>query len=232
VIVRSIALGAIAAVLLCGAANAAQFVVVEARGIGMKPGTVLDPSKPLSLKQGQHVTLISDSGVTLKLDGPYEKAPSVDGGKGVDLASTLRGLVTERQARLTEVGTTRGKNAVKLPDAWVLDSSHGGTVCLLEGQAPVFWRPDSGPAIHFAVMPADRSWRADATWPAGTNRIAVSTPVVLHGDAAYFLSYNGTEQAITISTIPASLPNDRMRAAWMAEKGCEAQAEALVRSGS
>jgi hypothetical protein len=220
---------ALSAALFVGAAHAAQYVVVESRGVAMKPGTILDPSKPLSLKQGQHVTLISDSGVTLKLDGPFDRAPSVESGKGVDLASTLKGLVTERQARLTEVGTTRGKATVKLPDPWLLDSSHGGNACVLEGQAPVFWRPDDSSAIQFAIMPADRSWKAEATWPAGVDRLAVATPVVVHGDAAYFVAYNGTEQAITIDTIPAALPNDKMRAAWMAEKGCEAQAEALLR---
>lgn len=219
---------ALSSALLAGAAHAAQYVVVESRGVAMKPGTVLDPAKPLTLKQGQHVTLISDTGVTLKLDGPFDRAPSVESGKGVDLASTLKGLVTERQARLSEVGTTRGKQGVTLPDPWLLDSSRGGNACLLEGQAPVFWRPDDSGAIKFAVMPADRSWKAEATWPAGVDRLAVSTPIV-HGDAAYFISYNGTEAAMTIDTIPASLPNDDMRAAWMAEKGCEAQAEALLR---
>ena len=221
---------AFSSALLAGAAHAAQYVVVEARGVAMKPGTVLDPSKPLSLKQGQHVTLISDSGVTLKLDGPFDRAPSVENSKGVDLASTLKGLVTERQARLTEVGTTRGKAGVTLPDPWLLDSSSGGNACLLEGQAPVFWRPDASGAIDFAIMPADRSWKAEATWPSGVDRLAVATPIVIRGDAAYFVSYNGTEVAITIDTIPAALPNDKMRAAWMAEKGCEAQAEALLRS--
>ena len=73
---RAIFLGLIA-VLACGAADAAQLVVVEARGIALKPGAVVDSSKALVLKQGQHVTLISDSGATLSLDGPYDKAPAV-----------------------------------------------------------------------------------------------------------------------------------------------------------
>jgi hypothetical protein len=220
---------ALSSALAASAAHAAQYVVVESRGVALKPGTVLDPSKPLSLKQGQHVTLISDTGVTLKLDGPFDRAPSVESGKGVDLGSTLKGLVTEREARLTEVGTTRGKQGVTLPDPWLLDSSRGGNACLLEGQAPVFWRPDKSGAIKFAITPADRSWKAEATWPAGVDRLAVSTPIVIRGDAAYFVAYNGTEAAITIDTVPSSLPNDKMRAAWMAEKGCEAQAEALLR---
>ena len=48
--------GAVVALLLtAGAAQAASLVVVEARGIGLKPGTSIDSTKPLVLKQGQHV---------------------------------------------------------------------------------------------------------------------------------------------------------------------------------
>jgi hypothetical protein len=32
-----------------------------------------------------------------------------------------------------------------------------------------------------------------------------------------------------MTTIPGTLTNDYMRAAWMVQKGCEAQAEALLR---
>jgi len=34
---------------------------------------------------------------------------------------------------------------------------------------------------------------------------------------------------VAMNTIPAALGNDEMRAAWMVQKGCEAQAEALLR---
>src|SRR6185437_2966823 len=58
---QALGLSALAALLLTGtAARAENLIVVEARGIGIKPGSSLDSTKPLMLKQGQHVTLISD----------------------------------------------------------------------------------------------------------------------------------------------------------------------------
>jgi len=45
---------------LAQSASAAVLVVAEARGIALKPGATLDSAKPLTLKQGQHVTLIGD----------------------------------------------------------------------------------------------------------------------------------------------------------------------------
>jgi hypothetical protein len=213
------------------AANAAQLIVVEARGIALKPGTPVDSAKPLVLKQGQHVTLISDSGATLNLDGPYDKAPAIGGGQGVTLAATLKGLATEQNARLTEVGTTRGAApAAPLPDAWVIDATRNGSVCLREGQAAVFWRPLDSQYANLVIMPADRSWRAEAGWAAGANRISPPTQVAVHGNAAYFVSMSGVESAISVNTVPAALTNDEMRAAWMARKGCDRQAEALLRT--
>jgi hypothetical protein len=227
---RAILIGTLAA-LVCGAASAAQLVVVEARGIDMKPGTIVDPGKPLVLKQGQHVTLISDSGATLSLDGPYNKPPSVGGGQGITLAATLKGLATEQNARLGEVGTTRGATPLPpLPGPWVIDATHNGSVCLQQGAAPVFWRPLAKDTSDLIIMPADRSWKAEAKWRAGASEVAPPQPVTIHGDAAYFVSLGGVESAITVNTVPSGLASDDMRAAWMVRKGCGRQAEALLRT--
>ena len=211
-------------------ALAVDLVVAEARGIGFKPGTTLDASKPLVLKEGQHVTLIAPNGATLKLDGPYNKAPAADPDQGTSLQTKLAALVTQRQARLGEVGTTRGLASVKLPDPWLLDATHTGSVCLVDGQQPVFWRGDASSEAMLTVMPSDRSWKAKTRWRAGHERLPVSaTDVPLHGNATYFVSIDKNETAMTVKSVPAVLDNNSMRASWMAEKGCEAQAEALLR---
>jgi hypothetical protein len=212
----------------CASAGAAQLVVIEARAIALRPGAVVDDTKPLVLKQGQHVTLLSETGATLKLDGPYDKVPSTDQIERVDIKTVLAALVTQRQARTSEVGTTRGTTVVKLPEPWLIDATHNGNVCLRDGDAVVFWRPSSAKAAAFTVMPDDRSWRAQANWPAGSDQLPASADAPVHGGATYVVSIDGAESAVTVNTLPAVLTNDSMRAAWMAEKGCEAQAEALL----
>jgi hypothetical protein len=221
---------AFAAVLLsCASANAAQFYVSSAQGIGLRPGTALDASKPLVLKQGQHVTLISDTGVTLTLDGPYNKPPAEDKAQGIDVAATLNGLVTQQGRKVA--GVVRGGGSIaNLPGPWLLDASQSGNVCLLEGQEAVFWRPQAASAASFAIMPADRSWKAQAPWPAGTDRLSIAGQASVHGNEAYFVSLNGTESAITVNSVPAVLANGRVRAAWMADKGCQSQAKAMLRT--
>ena len=214
----------------CVAASAADLVVIDARGVALKPGQKVDSTKPLALKEGQHVTLISPTGATIKLDGPYNRAPDADQARGVPVANTLALLVNQRQTRVGEVGTTRGLAPNTLPDPWVLDASRAGTFCLREGQVAVFWRPSATADADLVVVPTDRSWKANAHWSAGSDRIEVEAPAVIRPGATYVVTLNGTESAVKVETVPTSLPNDQVRTAWLAGKGCEAQAEALLRS--
>src|SRR4029077_16246134 len=204
-----------------------SLIVVEARGIGIKPGSSIDSAKPLVLKQGQHVTLITQTGATLSIDGPNKKPPAA-GGQGRSVSTTLAGLTTERNARTGEAGVTRGTKFNALPQAWLVDVSRSVSVCLQKNRHPVFWRPDSSAASSLTVMPSDHSWKSQAVWPAGSATLKVTTDVPVHGGAAYVVKFNGSDYALAVSTVPATLGNDSMRAAWMLQKGCEAQAEALL----
>jgi hypothetical protein len=219
--------------MMASSASAAVLVVAEARGIALKPGATLDSTKPLTLKQGQHVTLISETGATLKLDGPYDRPPVASGGAGgVGLNQTLAALVTQRQARSGEFGVTRGTVLANLPEPWVLDATHSGNVCVLETGTPIFWRPDSKAAVELSVAPVDRSWTAKAQWPTGSDRIAITTDVPMRAGETYVVNFNGSESAVTMVQVPASLTNTEMRAGWMANRRCEQQAQALLKTAS
>jgi hypothetical protein len=228
--IRTILLAGVLTLAATAGAQAAQYIVVEARGVALAVGSVVDPTKPLVLKQGQHLTLISDTGQTIKLDGPFEKAPVA--AQGVQLAAAFGSLVTNQNGRTGEIGTTRGTNVAHLPAPWLIDATRSGTVCLREGDAPVLWRPAASVQADVVVMAADRSWKAEANWPRGMDRLDVKPDMGVHGNASYFISVNGSEQAISVSTVPRALANDQMRAAWMIQKGCNQQAEALMRSAS
>ncbi len=205
-------------------------VVAEARGIGLKPGQMLDTAKPLKLQEGQHVTLISASGATLKLDGPYNGAPDTDRG-GTGIGDKLAALTTQNSVRLNQVGTTRtGEAKDKLPSAWLLNVSHPGAVCLRDGTSAVLWRSNAATAAATVIMPADRSWKLALDWPAGADSLALTADVAIHSGATYFVNLGGSEQAISISTVPAALETDAQRAAWMLERGCTEQAEAVQRA--
>ncbi len=127
--------------------------------------------------------------------------------------------------------TRAGGSVATLPDPWVLDVSRTGTVCLLQGHRPIFWRPTSVRAARLSVMPADRSWKAEATWPAGSNELIPSRDIAIHPNSVFFVALDGGEEAaVSVNFVPKNLDNDAMRVAWLADQGCEAQAEALQRS--
>ena len=90
--------------------------------------------------------------------------------------------------------------------------------------------PSRVDAYPFATLPrfnGDRS--VVIRWPAGTTALEGAADAPVHGGAAYVVKCNGSEYALAMNSVPASLSNDAMRAAWMLQKGCEAQAEALLR---
>jgi len=231
-LIQKFSLALLGCCLLSQSAGAAVLVVAEARGIPLKPGATLDSTKPLTLKQGQHVTLISETGATLKLDGPYDQPPVASGGSaGVGLNQTLAALVTQRQARSGEFGVTRGTVLADLPDPWVLDATHSGNVCVMEKGTPVFWRPDVKTAVPISVAPVDRSWTARAQWPVGESRLTITTDVPMRAGETYVVTFNGNESAVTMVQVPATLTNNEMRAGWMANRRCEQQAQALLKTG-
>jgi hypothetical protein len=220
------------AALLLGttsAATASELIVVEVRGgIGLKQGDVVDDAQPIKLQDGQMVTLVAENGSILTLRGPYDQAPT--GGKGgVDVASALGALTTGKAENVA--GVVRSANAdVRLPSPWLVDVSHAGVACLRSGDQPVLWRASDAGSGTLTMMPSDRSWRAQAPWPAGSPILQAPGNFPIKDGRTYLADFGGKPVAVTLTQIPPKVASPRMQAAWMLEKGCVAQAEALLRT--
>jgi hypothetical protein len=226
-----LALALLAAVLAsAGPAQAAALVVAEARGVALKPGQIIDDAQKLTLLAGQRVTLIAVNGATLRLNGPYDEAPAASNPGAVDWQQALGTLVEAGAPRNGDVGLVRNaSDIVDLPDPWLLEVDRPGNVCWREGATAVFWHPAAANVLPLAITPADRSWRAVASWPGGSDRIAVPGTVPLRDRATYIITLADRQAAVTINAVPTTLSSDEMRAGWLIEKGCLAQARALLR---
>ncbi|HXP95981.1 MAG TPA: hypothetical protein VN809_04665 [Telmatospirillum sp.] len=211
-------------------ASAADLVVVEARGVPLRPGQTIDGSKPLTLLEGQNVVLISSAGKTVKLRGPFDQPPVADTEVATaDLSGALRSMVTAQAARTDKLGVVRGAaSQVVPPEPWLIDVTHIGNRCLPDGAPITLWRPGAGGEMPLVISPSDRSWRARADWPSNVDRMVMPQAVPLRQRASYVVSLGGKEKAITLITIPAAVSTDPMRIAWMNEAGCDAQAQALL----
>lgn len=229
---RAMALLVFAVMLAAAPARAVTLVVAEVRGIDLRPGQSIDGAKPLILKEGQQVTLISTTGRVIKLRGPFDQAPAgEEAGSSADMGAALRTLVTQKLARNEQGGVVRGNAAeVVPPEPWLVDVTHAGNRCLPEEAPLVFWRPDGAAAASLVVTPTDRSWLARADWVAGSDRLTIPRTLPVASRSTYVVKLAAKENAITLITIPAVVDSVVMRAAWMSEAGCDAQALALLRS--
>jgi hypothetical protein len=227
--------GAVALVLsflgMPSAAPAADLVVIEARGIDLHPGDVIDGARTLPLKEGQHVTLVSANGATFTLHGPYNAAPgAVEDGGDSELTMGLRVLVTQT-VRRNEQGVTRtGVPRVVLPAPWLLNVSRNGIVCLRPGERPVFWRERTDRASSLAVTAGDRTWRAEATWPVGSDQLLVPSTLPITGGKTYRVRLDDSDTVVAVKFVPKTLTTPEMQVAWLAETGCDPQAEALYKT--
>jgi hypothetical protein len=216
--------------LLAGtAAQAAKLMVLEARGGGLKTGMSIDSEAPITLKEGERVTVIGPDGKSTVIKGPFSGEPLPKGGVAADPKQALAALVATRDARTSSVGVIRaGTDAVKIPEPWLIDITRPGPRCLLEGDLPVWWRPATEAADTFTVFPIDRSWRADFSWEAGQDRQQVPPLSRFEGANVFVIRQGEAEYAISLNIVPRGIDNNMVLSSWLLEKGCIQQADALL----
>lgn len=226
-------IGSLAAVLAAWfwlAPAQAQLVVVETRGASFKVGQSISPQTTVTLKEGERVLLISPEGRSITLRGPFNGPAAPQAAASVDPGKALAVLVANRDARTKSVGVVRaGTDAVKTPDPWAIDITRPGPRCLREGERPELWRPDAAVAQAFVVFPSDRSWRADFAWQPGQNRMQMPDLSRFAGVTTLLVNIDQQEHALSFSRIPAEISDPFILAAWMLEKGCIQQGDALLR---
>jgi hypothetical protein len=220
---------ALTMVMVVGPAMADKLIVLDARGGGLKAGMSIDSSANVTLKEGERVTVIGPKGNSVVLKGPFNGPALTKSDAGMDAKQALSALVATRDARSTAVGVIRaGTDAVKIPEPWLIDVTRPGPRCLLEGELPVWWRPDASKAQHFTLYPIDRSWKADIAWELGQDRQTALALSRFAGANVFFIRQDDQEFAISLNVIPKSVDSDLVLSAWMLEKGCLQQADALL----
>ena len=218
---------ALGAALVSVQASATELVVVESRGLTLKPGETIDDAQKITLQKGDELTLVDESGAVIKLRGPYDAAPNAGGGSGMDVSNALAAL--SAGGSQSAMGVVRAKvENVTLPDPWVVDVSHSGKACVRPGSTVVFWREQSAGEAKLRIMPVDRTWRAESQWPAGSNELPAPSLFPITDRQTYVFDLGGQTATVTLVHVPASLGTDRMRAAWMLQKNCLNQTKALI----
>ena len=208
---------------------AAPLIVVDARGGSLKAGQRIDSARPITLKEGERVTLIAPDGKTVTLRGKFSGLPLTGAGAATDPKQALAALMAKRNARTSRVGAVRSASDAKpLPQPWLIDVSTSGERCLRPGQQPIWWRPEAAAQQKFTLLPTDQSWRADFEWAAGQHAIPAPPLAKFDGQTMFVVRMGEQEHGITVNLVPTDLDGSAL-ASWLLEKGCVQQADALLR---
>jgi hypothetical protein len=208
---------------------AANWIVMEARGGGFKIGQKINAEQVIALKEGERLTLIGPDGSKMALRGPFDASVVSKSGASNDPKNALAALVANRAARTSTAGVIRASGQVEtLPDPWLIDASRAGTRCIQQGASLVFWRPDASRHSRLTVSPADRSFKTEWDWPKGVDRLPVPVAARLQNQNLLRVELDGQEFAIGLVEIPSDIDNPLIWVAWMTEKSCLQQSDALL----
>ncbi len=232
---RGVGLPLIAALFLLSTSSyaaAADLVVVDARGIDLKPGSKIPSDVVVKLSPGSRLTLVTANGETIRLRGPFEDVPVRDTANTQGVVDSLRKMmVTPTSGTLTPGVVRSASEVIELPNPWVIDVSRPGTRCIREGEPVVLWRPVAATAAEaLSITPMNRGWEAKGSWPVGRDTVTMPATLPLTSGETFKIEVGQVENALLFQVLPKALDNDKMRTAWMDEVGCASQAVALAKS--
>jgi len=217
--------------LPAGVLSAAQLVVVESTAADLKPGTVLDSTKPVQVPAGAAVTVIADDGKVSTLKGPFSGTVQAGGGKAdPSLVGALSKLVTPAGAEQTPLGAMRGGKPPSHPGPWDIDVLRAGTYCVPAKATPTLWRGESEKAGSATLHLLPGGEKIMVEFGAGTASVPWPKALPLKDDTQYLAktSWRTAVSKLAIYLVPDGLPSDAHRVVWMSNQGCNQQARALL----
>ncbi len=208
--------------LIAGTA-AADMLVVQAKGPGLKPGQMVPTGAVVTLPAASHAVLMSRDGRTVSLNGPFSgPAPEPGGTAGGDDkgVTVLSRLLTASAADSSALGVTR---AADFGSPYAIPVA-GGNHCQAAAEKPRFEREVGTPEEHLTITAASGA-SVTLTWP--EDEAELEWPAQLPFAAGTYklqLDSRPKPATLTVQQVPAEIKAPAALAVWMAEHDCPAQA--------
>ncbi len=216
-------------VWLGGMAEAVELVVIRSTAPGLKPGQVVDGNKKLKLPAGVKLTLISQDGKPLTLEGPFSGIPQTGKSEGRKLTQALARLITSKSKDISSLGGVRAATSpgAMAPNPWAIRISRSGDHCLLQTRPTVFWRKNTRKKESLSVKLVSNGQKSKVNWPKGEAMSPWPAGLNLVDGSAYLLRSKGTTipKKLVVHLVPKNLSSVGHRAVWMAQNGCSEQAQ-------
>jgi hypothetical protein len=219
------------------AGNASNdILVVHVEGSSLTRGSVVDGSRPLTLKSGAKVTFVGSDGKSFTMRGPITAKPSKAvrkdqswSGSSQKVVEVLGALLSNERRSTKALGVVRSAtsgSSKPLPNEWAVNVEQSGTKCIGSDVA-VLWRSDATQQARIQIRRAGSARSAKATWPKGQEYLAINRKVFQNGQN-YVINVNGRAVEMKFRVMPSGLDGTVEQAAWMAGSNCNAQALVMV----
>lgn len=205
----------------------AQLLVVRATGPSAgsyAPGKMLPATGTVTLAAGDEVVVMDGAG-TRSLKGPGSFPAQGGASTSAGLGTTLASLGERTTSRMARTGAIRGGGPAPalLPTLWSVDTTTGGTFCLVDGADAQLWRADTSAAGSVPVRKGDDGGPAYASFDAGAATTRWPATNAPRADGEYLVGPDANAQSVTIHML-ADAPGDLATlAAAFGRMGCQRQ---------
>ncbi len=230
---RSLVNALLALTLLATAGLAEEAIVTAANNTDLKPGARIDGEAPIELAAGASLTLVTLSGRTISLEGPFSGPPAPAAAAGADprLLDAVGRLIQGEQRTASAGDFRAGPGGGEVPGDWSwIDPARSGPHCLPKGEPAVLWRAETEEEAALDVR--GPRGREEAWWEEGQATTEWPEDVPLADGASYALRLEGSPSTrrMTLHLLPAGEADVPTRLDQLIEAGCDRQAWLLLGS--
>ena len=216
-------------VSMCALATAAhaQLLVVRATGPSAgnyAPGKMLAATSTVTLAAGDEVVVMDGSG-TRSLKGPGSFPAKGGASTSAGLGTALASLGDRTSNRMARTGAIRGGGPAPalLPTLWSVDTTTGGTFCLVPGNDAELWRAETSTTASVPVRKGDDGRPAYASFAAGAATAPWPAANAPRADGEYLVGPDANAQSVTIHVLPDTPGDLASLAAAFGRSGCQRQ---------
>lgn len=223
--------------MLAGSAFAAEHVVLESNSVRHAAGSLIDAALPIVLERGEFVLLVTDDARFVRIEGPHNGPAE---GQAPDESALRRALALLVEAERTQVGGVGGVRgggedaaiADTRQEPWLVHAEHSGDQCVLGGAGVALWREQATDSARWEVTVTSSEQTATLTFGPGAQRASWPQALVPQDAEIYLVRPAAAQRSVAIRLHvlePRVAEHPLAAAAWLAAKGCTAQARLLLR---
>jgi hypothetical protein len=233
----NVILAALCASFVAGSAYAAEHVVLESNAVRYEAGSLLDAALPIVLQSGEFVLLATEDARFLRIEGPHNGPAAGNAPDESALRRALALLVAKERTQVGSVGGVRGGGEDEATEdtrteAWLVHAERSGDQCVLRGADVALWRERADGGAQWEIATAGSERTAALTFGAGERRAAWPAALAPQDNEIYLVRPAAAQRSVAIRLHvlePSVGANSLAAAAWLAAKGCTAQARLLLR---